>query len=66
MNEAGKVNEYKVDFTFGHYPLQQYLVETKPGTYQVFPFVWDSRDTKRIKYSASWNCGQSKGRSIAL
>ena len=46
MNEAGKVNEYKVDFTFGHYPLQQYLVETEPGTYQVFPFVWDSRDKK--------------------
>ena len=44
MNEDGDVSEYKVDYTFGHYPLQQYLIETKPGAYQVFPFAWDSRE----------------------
>lgn len=35
---------FKIQYTFGHYPLQQYLVETHVGTYQVLPIVWDSRD----------------------
>lgn len=30
-------------YTFGHYPLQQYLVETDTGRLQVLPFAWDSR-----------------------
>jgi len=34
---------FTVKYTFGHYPLQQYLVATKPGTYQVLPFAWDAR-----------------------
>ena len=29
-----------VAYTFGHYPLQQYLVETKKGSFQVLPFAW--------------------------
>ncbi|TYK66227.1 multiheme c-type cytochrome [Colwellia echini] len=32
-----------IKYTFGHYPLQQYLVETQPGSLQVIPFAWDSR-----------------------
>jgi predicted CXXCH cytochrome family protein len=34
---------FDIAYTFGHYPLQQYLVETKPGTFQVLPFAWDAR-----------------------
>lgn len=34
---------YQVKYTFGHYPLQQYLVETQKGRLQVLPFAWDSR-----------------------
>lgn len=34
---------FVVKYTFGHYPLQQYLVETKPGTLHVLPFAWDTR-----------------------
>lgn len=34
---------FTVKYTFGHYPLQQYLVATKRGTYQVLPFAWDAR-----------------------
>lgn len=34
---------YQIKYTFGHYPLQQYLVETKPGFLQVLPFSWDAR-----------------------
>ncbi|GAA6186208.1 multiheme c-type cytochrome [Aliiglaciecola sp. NS0011-25] len=32
-----------IKFTFGHYPLQQYLVEIEQGRLQVLPFAWDSR-----------------------
>lgn len=35
-----------IQYTFGHYPLQQYLVATKLGTYQVLPFAWDARPTQ--------------------
>jgi predicted CXXCH cytochrome family protein len=34
---------FSIKYTFGHFPLQQYLVETKPGQLQVLPFSWDSR-----------------------
>ena len=37
------VNNYQIKYTFGHYPLQQYLVETEQGRLQVLPFAWDSR-----------------------
>ncbi len=43
MNHEGNTATYKIDFTFGHYPLQQYLVKTTQGKYQVLPFSWDSR-----------------------
>lgn len=32
-----------IKYTFGHFPLQQYLVETKQGSMQVLPFAWDAR-----------------------
>jgi tetratricopeptide (TPR) repeat protein len=35
---------YPIRYTFGHFPLQQYLVETKQGKLQVLPFAWDSRN----------------------
>jgi predicted CXXCH cytochrome family protein len=35
---------YPIKYTFGHYPLQQYLVETGNGKLQVLPFSWDARD----------------------
>jgi len=37
---------YPIKYTFGHYPLQQYLVETEPGRRQVLPFAWDARSIK--------------------
>ncbi|MCC5453291.1 ammonia-forming cytochrome c nitrite reductase subunit c552 [Rheinheimera sp. UJ51] len=44
LTEAGTTNTYEVIYTFGHYPLQQYLVPAPNGKYQVFPFAWDSRE----------------------
>lgn len=43
VSHGKNINTYTVDYTFGHYPLQQYLVQTKQGSYQVLPFAWDSR-----------------------
>ena len=37
------VDTYPIKYTFGHFPLQQYLVETEQGKLQVLPFAWDSR-----------------------
>lgn len=35
--------DYRVAYTFGVFPLQQYLVESPGGRYQVLPIAWDSR-----------------------
>ncbi|MCP4270655.1 MAG: hypothetical protein GY781_01635, partial [Gammaproteobacteria bacterium] len=34
---------YPVKYTFGFYPLQQFLVDTGSGKLQVLPFSWDSK-----------------------
>lgn len=43
LTEDNKTTTYQVAYTFGHFPLQQYLVPAKGGRYQIFPFAWDSR-----------------------
>ncbi len=37
------LDTYPIKYTFGHFPLQQYLVETQNGKLQVLPFAWDAR-----------------------
>lgn len=32
-----------IKYTFGHFPLQQYIVETEPGRLQILPFAWNSK-----------------------
>ena len=39
----GRLEEYKVDYTFGVYPLQQYLVAFPGGRWQALPIAWDTR-----------------------
>ena len=43
LTEASKTTNYTISYVFGHFPLQQYLIETEKGRLQVFPFAWDSR-----------------------
>jgi hypothetical protein len=43
LEENNTTTQYQVVYVFGHYPLQQYLVETEQGEFQVLPFAWDSR-----------------------
>lgn len=43
FTEQEKTTTYQVKYTYGHYPLQQYLIPTDNGKLQVFPFAWDSQ-----------------------
>ena len=42
-DENGALREFEVAYTFGFYPLQQYLLPTAGGRYQALNVVWDSR-----------------------
>lgn len=43
QNESGEQAHYEVIYTFGTYPLQQYLVSFPKGRYQILNIAWDSR-----------------------
>lgn len=45
-DETGATRDMKVDYTFGHYPLQQYLIPFPDGRYQALQVCWDSRSTE--------------------
>jgi hypothetical protein len=42
-NKDGELQEFEIAYTFGFYPLQQYLVPFDGGRYQALNIVWDSR-----------------------
>jgi cytochrome c553 len=39
----GRLADFEVKYTFGVYPLQQYLIEFADGRIQALPLAWDSR-----------------------
>jgi tetratricopeptide (TPR) repeat protein len=41
--EDGQMHDYKVQYVFGVYPLQQYLVKFPGGRLQTLPLCWDNR-----------------------
>ena len=41
--EDGTLHDYEVAYTFGVYPLQQYMVKFPKGRVQVLDIAWDSR-----------------------
>lgn len=43
---GGHPEEYPIVYTFGYYPLQQYLVPFPGGLYQCLPIAWDSRKNR--------------------
>ncbi len=43
LDENGEPKDMKIDYTFGHYPLQQYLIPFPGGRYQALQVCWDSR-----------------------
>ncbi|MBT8049245.1 MAG: tetratricopeptide repeat protein [Xanthomonadales bacterium] len=42
-NRLGELQEFEIAYTFGFYPLQQYLVPFEDGRLQALSIVWDSR-----------------------
>ena len=42
-NAAGKLETFQISYTFGHYPLQQYLIAFPDGRLQALSIAWDSR-----------------------
>ncbi len=45
-NKQGVYEDYKIVYTFGYYPLQQYVVAFPNGEYQCSIAAWDSKDNK--------------------
>jgi tetratricopeptide (TPR) repeat protein len=43
----GALHEYQIEYTFGVYPLQQYLIAMPGGRLQAFGIAWDSRPSER-------------------
>ena len=43
---GGELGEFEVKYTFGVYPLQQYLVPFPGGRLQCLPIAWDAREKK--------------------
>jgi hypothetical protein len=43
LDETGTARDMKIEYTFGHYPLQQYLIPFSGGRYQALQVCWDSR-----------------------
>jgi tetratricopeptide (TPR) repeat protein len=46
-NSDALENIYPVVYTLGVFPLQQYILETHPGNYQVFAVAWDAREAEQ-------------------
>ncbi len=42
-SEDGSLQDYEVSYTFGIYPLQQYMIKFPKGKVQVMDIAWDSR-----------------------
>lgn len=43
LNKQNQTQDFKIDYVFGHYPLQQYLIDVGDGHFQAFNVAWDSR-----------------------
>lgn len=46
----GTYADFKIEYTFGVYPLQQYLVKFDNGEYQCLSTAWDSEKTNGLVY----------------
>ena len=42
-SEDGTLKDYEISYTFGVYPLQQYMIKFPKGNIQVMDIAWDSR-----------------------
>lgn len=52
VSEAGKSQKFEVAYTFGMYPLQQYLLRAENGRFQTLRASWDVEQEKWFHQSA--------------
>ena len=45
----GRMGDFEISYTFGWFPLQQYLVPFPGGRLQCLPLAWDAREKKWSK-----------------
>lgn len=46
-NAVGALEDFEISYTFGVYPLQQYLIKFPDGRIQALSIAWDSRPAER-------------------
>ena len=46
LDDKGQAQDYKIEYTFGVYPLQQYVVKFPNGAYQCLITAWDAEKKK--------------------
>ena len=46
-NAKGQLQTFKVEYVFGFYPLQQYLIDIGDGRLQALSISWDSREASK-------------------
>ena len=47
VDENNKPRQYPIKYTFGFYPLQQYLIELEGGFIQALNIAWDNRPAEQ-------------------
>ena len=57
--QHGNRRDFQIKYTFGHYPLQQYLVDIGKGHLQALNIAWDSRSAVEGG-SAGFTCKPTK------
>lgn len=53
QDQNGEFKDFKIEYTFGVFPLQQYLIKFSNGEYQCLTTAWDSRDKKWYALNAN-------------
>ena len=59
----GALHEYEIAYTFGFYPLQQYLIPMPGGRLQALGIAWDSRPPSKRATTALPCTGGKPGRN---
>jgi len=62
---GGKPGVFTIAYTFGHYPLQQYLIDTGKGHLQALNIAWDKSHRRQRRAALVPPAGRRNHRSRA-
>jgi len=63
-NQQGAPESFRIAYTLGYKPLQQYLVDVGGGRIQVLPFAWDTRGAERWRAALVQSLSKGKCHTI--